>query len=109
MNCIRILLQKMAKRETTDDTTQSMERTGDEEVECQSNPVRDKFFEAFCEQIELSELLKAASKARDGIDCKVSGHARGAYNVVVFLIFDDGVEWVAKLPNYLRNDNGGEN
>jgi aminoglycoside phosphotransferase (APT) family kinase protein len=109
MNCIRILLQKMAKRETTDDTTGSMERTQDEQVECQSNPVRDRFFKAFCEQIELSELLKAASKARDGIDCKVSGNARGAYNVVVFLVFDDGVEWVAKLPNYLRNDNGGEN
>jgi serine/threonine protein kinase len=59
-----------------------------------------KFFEkVFFKRIKVYELLKFASNARGGShQCQFGERAMGTYNVVLFVTFDDGVEWAIKLP-----------
>jgi len=61
---------------------------------------RTRYFETkFFKQVAVFELLKLASEARGGShQCRFGERDAGSYNVVLFIIFDDEVEWVVKLP-----------
>jgi len=56
----------------------------------------DKFFK----KLPIRELLALATAARkDGRhDCRVGHRFLGGFNVIIFLVFDDGRECAAKLP-----------
>lgn len=89
------------------DAEQDSSVIGDPTVEENSLPLEwdeeaDKggdWFENFFECICVGELLPLVSEARKNGShkCRFSGRT-GGYNVILFLSFDDGVEWVAKLP-----------
>jgi hypothetical protein len=58
------------------------------------------FEERFFKRIAVQEFLPLASAARgDGHhSCRFGPRQGGTYNVVLLIIFDDGVEWFAKMP-----------
>jgi Phosphotransferase enzyme family len=69
-----------------------------------------RFFESnFFKRVNVGELLTLASTAR-GEDhiCHFGSRAVGVFNVVLFIKFDDGVEWVAKLPRVTLDDKDNE-
>jgi hypothetical protein len=68
------------------------------------------FFESkFFKRVNVGELLTLASKSRgDDRVCHFGHRALGVNNVVFFIVFDDGVEWVewvAMLPKVARDGN----
>ena len=64
----------------------------------------DEFFARICVQ----EFLKIANNSREGTHtCRFGQRVFGALHVVIFIIFDDGVQWVAKIPKW-NVDEGGE-
>ena len=53
----------------------------------------------FFKRVKVQEILNIAASKREGEHkCRFGTRKRGAYNVIIFLRFDDGVEWVAKMP-----------
>ena len=67
------------------------------------------FEEEFFKRVAVRQLLAIATLARnENHECRFGERVAGGYNVVIFLIFDDGVEWVAKIPIRAR-DNDDEN
>lgn len=58
------------------------------------------WFEKFFKRILVEEFLPLATAARgEGkSSCRFGERAFGAYNVVIFIIFEDGVEWCVKVP-----------
>lgn len=71
---------------------------------------RKLWFEEFYKGVRVEEFLPLATAARDDgkFSCRFGGRAVGAYNVVIFIVFDDGVEWCVKVPKR-RTLNGSEN
>jgi serine/threonine protein kinase len=64
----------------------------------------DKFFARICVQ----EFLKIAKSSREGDHtCRFGQRVFGALHIAIFIIFDDGVQWVAKIPKW-NVDEGGE-
>jgi serine/threonine protein kinase len=66
-----------------------------------------KWFERFFETFPVEEILPLATATRDNgkYSCRFGERAAGTYNVVIFIVFEDGVEWVVKLP---QNINDGD-
>jgi len=57
------------------------------------------FEEVFFPGICAEKFLPIAVELRKGEHtCRFGGRDRGAYNVVIFVVFDDDVEWVVKMP-----------
>lgn len=72
---------------------------------------RRKWLEgSFFKSIAIREILSLATAARNGEHkCRFRERTAGGYSVVIFLVFDDGVEWAAKLPKGTREENDGRN
>jgi len=65
----------------------------------ESERARKWFDKIYFPRICVQEFLQIADQLRGGGDtCRFSGRAFGSYNVVVYIIFDDGVEWAIKMP-----------
>ncbi|KAM5363244.1 hypothetical protein ACJZ2D_012135 [Fusarium nematophilum] len=61
--------------------------------------------EAILAQVDVPELVRVASSLRDGTPCKFSpgeylgrGAIMGCANYHAWIIFDDGVKWLARIP-----------
>jgi hypothetical protein len=72
-------------------------------VSGESQTDKEWFEKWFFQQIAVRELLPLASSARKEKDkqthsCQFGGRTLTSENVVFDIIFDDGVEWVVKLP-----------
>lgn len=54
------------------------------------------------EQVEVREFLNVATTARTGHKCHFGSRTTGTYNAIIFIIFDDGMEWVVKIPKLAK-------
>src|ERR1700685_1416439 len=78
-------------------------------AEDETEPERKWFEEHFFPRICAQEFLRVAMNLREGDHvCRFGQRLVGGLNVVVFLLFDDGVEWVVKIPRGSVDD-GEEN
>jgi Phosphotransferase enzyme family len=70
-----------------------------------------KWFEnIFFKRTAIREILSLAALARNSEHkCRFRERIAGGYNVVIFLVFDDGVEWVAKLPQESKDEGDRRN
>ena len=60
---------------------------------------RKWFEESYFPRVCVQEYLQIASELREGQHaCRFGERTSGSYNVVFFIIFDDGIEWVVKAP-----------
>jgi serine/threonine protein kinase len=50
------------------------------------------------EEVEVREFLNVATTARTGHKCHFGSRMSGTYNAIIVIIFDDGMEWVFKIP-----------
>src|SRR5947207_4270496 len=67
------------------------------------------FEERFFKKVPVQELIELARNARGGNHlCHFGTRKTGTYNVLISIIFSDGVEWVAKIPK-VTDDNDDEN
>ncbi|KAI9674496.1 MAG: hypothetical protein M1817_001834 [Caeruleum heppii] len=48
--------------------------------------------------IKTEELCAVASKQRDHVPCVVGSHNGGGFNIIIELVFADGVVWLARVP-----------
>ena len=65
----------------------------------ESEKARKWFEEFYFRRVCVQEFLRIASELREGQHtCRFGERMWGAYNVIMFIIFDDGVEWVVKAP-----------
>jgi aminoglycoside phosphotransferase (APT) family kinase protein len=70
---------------------------------------QSKFFEKLFKRVHISELLRLASDARCGSrQCRFGERGRGTFNAAFFIIFEDGVEWVVKIPLMVFKDKDQE-
>ena len=69
-----------------------------------------KWFEGiFFPRICVQEFLTIAGKLREGdYTCRFGERNCGAYNVVFYIAFSDGVEWVVKIPRGRAPDGRGK-
>ena len=58
--------------------------------------------EQFLEQVDFDNLVAIASSMRDGTPCEIVGEHLGMYNCVYYLVFEDGTQWVARIPLMMR-------
>lgn len=54
------------------------------------------------ERVEVPEFLNIATTARPGHKCYFGSRTTGTYNAIIFLIFDDEMEWVVKIPRLAK-------
>ena len=67
------------------------------------------FEERFFKKVPVHELIGLARNVRGGTHlCHFGTRKSGTYNVLISIIFTDGVEWVAKIPK-ITEDNDAEN
>lgn len=60
-----------------------------------------KWYNKFFKRADMDYLLSIAQNARGGgHQCLYGARTSGAYNCVIFLKFDDDIEWVLKVPQY---------
>src|SRR5271154_682635 len=69
---------------------------------------RKRWFEKmFFPNHPVKELLPLASISRGGnSQCQFGERAVGAFNVALSIHFDDGVEWIVKIPRFYDKYNG---
>jgi hypothetical protein len=60
----------------------------------------NKFYERVC----VNEFLGLATNARNGTGCRFGSRLKGSYNVVFIIVFQDGVEWAAKMPKLAEKE-----
>jgi hypothetical protein len=78
-------------------------------AEDESASKRKWFEDFFFPRICVQEFLSISAKLREGdYTCRFGERNWGAYNVVVYIIFSDGVEWLVKIPRG-RVPDGEEN
>jgi aminoglycoside phosphotransferase (APT) family kinase protein len=57
------------------------------------------FEHTFLPAVDLSELLRLAAESRGGGHrCIFGERYHGVYNIAFVVVFDDGLEWIARLP-----------
>lgn len=51
-------------------------------------------------QLDVTQITSEATRMRKGVKCAVSGNAHiGGSHQVFKVVFDDGVQWAARVPN----------
>lgn len=66
---------------------------------------RNFFGKVFSKRVKVRKLLALASAVRgDSHKCVFGEWDLGRYNVIVTIVFDDCVEWIAKMPKYTTDD-----
>ena len=74
-------------------------------AEDESASKRKWFEDFFFARICVQEFLNIAAKLREGdYTCCFGERNWGSYNVVVYITFSDGVEWVVKIPRAMPRD-----
>jgi Phosphotransferase enzyme family len=76
----------------------------------QEPPALRTFFEKrFFKRVKVDELLVLAATARGGsFTCTFGERDSGLYNIVLTICFDDGVEWVTKMPKSTTTNKDNE-
>ena len=100
-NKIRPLLDETAE-------TSSLARSLPHSPDYGESETRKRWFEkVFFKILPVEELLPLASMSRGGnIKCRFGERAVGAFSVALSIRFDDGVEWIVKIPLFYDEDNG---
>jgi aminoglycoside phosphotransferase (APT) family kinase protein len=67
---------------------------------CEETPLQVRWYEkVFLPAVALDELLQLAAESRGGVHrCTFGNRFHGVYNIVLVIVFDDGLEWIARLP-----------